>query len=134
MIRSNLPSGAQEIYEWLQGALNETHQQRQFHIAMAGGIAAGCLIWSILPGLVARALPESWHLPERMARRTVGEPSLWEAGDRMMRAENAEPWAFVIGAAEIRHQNRDAIAACEKKADKAKRATRCSIRLGGYEN
>jgi hypothetical protein len=37
-----------------------------------GGLLGGILIWAILPGLVARALPASWHVPEWMAARTMG--------------------------------------------------------------
>jgi hypothetical protein len=36
------------------------------------GVIAGILIWAVLPGLVARALPASWHVPEWMAARTIG--------------------------------------------------------------
>jgi len=32
---------------------------------------AGMLLWSILPGAVARSLPTSWHVPEWMAARTM---------------------------------------------------------------
>jgi hypothetical protein len=37
----------------------------------AGCVAGGMLIWSVLPGTVARSLPESWHVPEWMASRTM---------------------------------------------------------------
>lgn len=30
------------------------------------------LLWSILPGAIARSLPASWHVPEWMAARVVG--------------------------------------------------------------
>lgn len=33
---------------------------------------AGMLLWSIMPGAVARSLPASWHVPEWMAARTLG--------------------------------------------------------------
>jgi hypothetical protein len=45
----------------------------------AAGALAGILLWSVLPGAVARALPASWHVPEWMAARTLGtgrRPSL----------------------------------------------------------
>ncbi len=51
--------------------------------AAAGGVLAGVLLWSFLPGLVARALPESWHVPEWMAARTMGMEQR-EAGERMI--------------------------------------------------
>jgi len=40
--------------------------------AAVGGMLVGILIWSVLPGAVARSLPASWHVPEWMAARTIG--------------------------------------------------------------
>ncbi len=48
---------------------------------------------------------------------------------RMMRAENLNAWLFIAEAAEMRRQNRDVIEACEKKAAKANRSVRCTIRV-----
>ena len=53
---------------------------------------AGCLLWSVLPGFVARILLTSWHLPERLAARTVREPTLWEAGTRILYADSPAAW------------------------------------------
>ena len=39
---------------------------------MLGAFLFGILLWSILPGFVARSLPESWHVPQWMAARTLG--------------------------------------------------------------
>ncbi len=44
--------------------------------AAAGGLFAGILIWSALPGVVARSLPTSWHVPQWMAERTMGRRSI----------------------------------------------------------
>ncbi len=40
--------------------------------AAGGGMLIGILVWSVLPGAVARSLPASWHVPEWMAARTIG--------------------------------------------------------------
>lgn len=40
--------------------------------AAGGGLLVGILIWSVMPGAVARSLPASWHVPEWMAARTIG--------------------------------------------------------------
>lgn len=58
-------------------------QRNKLIQAAAGGVFAGLLLWSFLPGVVARALPESWHVPEWMAARTMGM-GLREAGERMI--------------------------------------------------
>lgn len=36
------------------------------------GLMVGMLIWAGLPGVIARSLPASWHVPEWMAARTLG--------------------------------------------------------------
>jgi len=41
------------------------------------GLIAGILLWSFLPGTIARAAPATWHLPEWMAARMMGrEPAV----------------------------------------------------------
>jgi hypothetical protein len=109
-----------------------TREQQREHLwwGIGGGVLAGCLLWAILPGVVARIMPVSWHWPERIAARTVREPTLWEAGARIMHADSPEAWQFIADAAEMRRANRDKIAACERAAAKTKKPVRCTIRLG----
>lgn len=56
---------------------------------VAGGAVGGILLWSALPGMVARALPESWHVPEWMAARTMGL-AMPVAGERMLRVAHPD--------------------------------------------
>lgn len=104
-------------------------QQRHLKWAAGGGLLAGCLLWSVLPGFAARILPTSWHLPERIAARTVREPTLWEAGIRIMHADSPEAWKAIADADEMRRDNREAIDVCEQRAAKAKQPVRCTIRV-----
>lgn len=49
-----------------------TQRQRKREMGIGGGaFIAGILLWSILPGAIARSLPASWHVPEWMAARTL---------------------------------------------------------------
>ena len=122
---------AARIIHGLVGAVRGTDEQRKHLIwAAGGGLAAGCLLWSILPGVLLRALPDSWHMPESMAAHIIGEPTLWDAGTRMMRAGSAEGWQAIADAAEMRRDNREAIDACEQAASKAEEPVRCSIKIG----
>lgn len=105
-------------------------QRRHIHWAGGGGLLAGCLLWAILPGAVARALPESWHVPERMAAHVAGGPTVWEAGVRIMHAGSPEAYRAIADAAEMRHRNRDVIVACEKNAAKRKKPVRCTLEIG----
>ncbi len=62
------------------GAINSIVQRGQaadrqhLRLVQAGiaGLLAGIVLWSFLPGAVARSLPASWHVPEWMAARTLG--------------------------------------------------------------
>ncbi|CAN5360474.1 hypothetical protein BH10PSE14_BH10PSE14_28890 [soil metagenome] len=122
---------AARIIRDLVGEVRNQRDQRERLLWTAGGsLLAGCLLWSFLPGVVARTLPESWHMPERLARHMVGEPTLWEAGVRIMRADSPEAWQVIADAAEIRRDNRETIDACEQAAAKAKRPVRCTITIG----
>jgi hypothetical protein len=50
-----------------------TNHQRKREMGIGGGaFIAGILLWSFLPGAIARSLPASWHVPEWMAARTLG--------------------------------------------------------------
>lgn len=105
-------------------------QRRHLLWAVGGGIIAGCPLWSILPGAVVRALPWSWHMPEKMAAHIVGEPTLWEAGTRMMRAGGSEFRNGSVEAMKMRKENIEPIRRCETKVGKTKAVVRCTIRVG----
>lgn len=113
------------------GTLRAKEEQR-WHMIYATGIAilAISLLWLFYPGWAASMAPQSWHWPERVARRTMGEPTLWDAGIRLMQTGNPEGWQAIVDAADMRQANRDTIAACERAAEKAKEPVRCTIRIG----
>lgn len=104
-------------------------QRRHLLWAVGGGLLAGMLFWSIMPGVILRALPASWHMPESMAAHIIGEPSLWQSGSRMMQAGNPDGWQAIVTAAEMQQANRKTIDACEQAAAKAKRPVRCTIKV-----
>lgn len=64
-------------------------QERQVIWFGLGGILLGILLWSILPGAVARSLPASWHVPEWMASRIMGMEQK-EAGQRLIISARAD--------------------------------------------
>lgn len=112
----------------LVATVRTAHEQgRHLWWAAGGGLLAGCLLWAILPGIILRALPDSWHGPEKMAAHIVGEPSIWEAGARLMRAGNPEAWRGVVEAAQMVRDNRETIGGCEKAAAKTAEPVRCTI-------
>lgn len=107
----------------------EAEQKRQTWRFAGMGLAAGILIWSILPGTIARAVPESWHWPERMARKAVGEPSIVEAGIRLIRSQNPEAWEELAEAQSILSANREALELCKERVRNSKSSIRCTVVL-----
>lgn len=105
-------------------------EQRQQLYQVAGGASlAGILLWSFLPGTIARAMPERWHWPERIATRMVGESTRWDAGARLMQSDSPQAWNALAQAADIQRDNRDAIDACRKSASTSRETVRCTIRI-----
>ena len=72
-------------------------QVRQVAIMTAVGALAGVIVWVCFSGPIARALPESWHVPERMAAATLRlDP--WDAGRRLMQSADPQGWAGLVDA------------------------------------
>jgi hypothetical protein len=90
----------------------------------------GAVVWSFLPGAVAQALPDSWHLPERMAARMVDAPTVTEAGIRLIRSQDPEGWKAMQSGARLEAQNREALSGCKTKAEKSGAPVRCYILVG----
>jgi hypothetical protein len=103
-------------------------QNRRLRWGMGTGFVLGCLVWSILPGVVAHVAPTGWHWPERIAARTLREPTLWKAGEHLMRADDEKSWDELMSAADVWRGNRDIIMGCRKVAN-AGRTARCVIRV-----
>ncbi|RJX66082.1 hypothetical protein D6858_14060 [Tsuneonella suprasediminis] len=108
----------------------ENEQKRQTWRFAGIGLAAGILLWSILPGTVARAMPESWQWPERMARKAVGEPTILEAGMRLIRSQNAEGFEELMATHRILNANREALEHCSERAENTTDAVSCHIQIG----
>lgn len=106
-----------------------TKQEQRRHMFYCGGGAALAisLLWLIYPGWAASISPQSWHWPESVARRTLGEPTLWDAGIRLMRTGNPDGWQVIVDAADLARENRDTLVACQKAAARAKQPVSCSV-------
>jgi Family of unknown function (DUF6118) len=87
---------------------------------------AGMIIWAIVPGPIIRAMPASWHLPERLAARAIGEDT-WGAGQRLMMFADPKSWNAIARASRILNENNKALQNCEMSADKKREAVRCDI-------
>ncbi|WP_324827943.1 DUF6118 family protein [Qipengyuania zhejiangensis] len=127
--RRHFDSAAMQLSAMVGRVRAEDEQKRQTWRFAGMGLAAGMLLWSILPGTIARAMPESWHWPERMARKAVGEPTTLEAGIRLIRSQNPEAWEELVDAQRILSANREALERCNERAQKAAGPVRCSVQV-----
>jgi hypothetical protein len=126
----SLYNGAvQELRTMVARAHVAADQRKRIIWAASGGILAGCLIWSILPGVVARSLPDNWSMPEKIAARVLREPSMWEGGVRLLRVGSPRAWKAISDAAEMRHHNKKVIADCERAAAKVGKPVRCTVKV-----
>lgn len=107
----------------------EAEQKRQTWHFAGMGLAAGLLLWSILPGTIARAMSESWHWPEWMAERALGESSRWNAGGRMMQSADPLAWNVLVAAADMQRDNRDKIEDCRKRANSSGKNVSCTLQI-----
>jgi hypothetical protein len=114
--------------EYLESTVATARKQRRRLVWTAGGgLLAGMLLWSILPGVTLRAMPQSWHMPENMARHIIGEPTLWEAGTRLMQADSPQAWNAITEAVELARDNRGIIQKCRETTKNTHQPTRCTI-------
>lgn len=127
--RDDLHHAARTMRSVTAHARTAAEQRQQLYQVAGGALLAGILLWSFLPGTIARAMPDSWHWPERMATRMVGEATRWDAGARLMQSDSAEAWSALAQAADIQRDNRDAIDACRKSAASSREPVRCTVRI-----
>ncbi|MFM5895548.1 MAG: DUF6118 family protein [Novosphingobium sp.] len=126
---NELRQAAQDMRAVTSHARTSAEQRRKLFQAVGGGVLGGILLWSFLPGTIARAMPESWQWPERMAARMVGEETPWTAGIRLMRAGDPGMWNAIVQASMIARENREAITGCVKSANATRQSVRCSVRV-----
>lgn len=126
---SDLNHAAQEMRKVTAHARTAAEQRQQLYQVAGGAMLAGILLWSFLPGTIARTMPDSWPWPERMAARIVSAPSRWDAGARLMQSDSPEAWNALVQAADIQRDNRDAIDDCQNTAATSKQAVRCTVKI-----
>lgn len=127
--RDDLHHAAQAMRSVTAHARTAAEQRQQLYQVAGGAFLAGILLWSFLPGTIARAMPDSWNWPERMAARLVGATSRWDAGARLMQSDSPEAWNALVQATDIQRDNPDAIDACRKSAATSQQPVRCSVKI-----
>ena len=89
-------------------------------------LVAGMVVWATVPGMVIRAMPTSWHLPERMAARAMGTDA-WDAGQRMMLFANPNEWESFAKVVRATEKSQNIISSCLKAANQSHKAVQCTV-------
>jgi hypothetical protein len=110
----------------LVSARTAQEQDKRLRRVSINCLVAGMVVWAIVPGPIIRAMPASWHFPERMAARAIGEDP-WEVGQRLMMFANPKGWNAIARASRIFNENDKALQNCEMSAEKRKQAVHCDI-------
>lgn len=92
---SGMDAATARIDSALARARSAAGQDRELLRNRIAFATAGMVLWAILPGVVARSLPASWAVPERIAARTVGK-DMWGAGEQMMVSADPKRWEQII--------------------------------------
>ncbi|AYJ86555.1 hypothetical protein D3Y57_11965 [Sphingomonas paeninsulae] len=66
-------------------------QEKELNYNRLAFAVAGMVFFAIVPGAIARSLPVSWAVPERIAARMLGL-TMWEAGEDMMGKDDPASW------------------------------------------
>jgi hypothetical protein len=127
--RKGLEDTTRQLHGVVVSARRGDEQNRWLAWSAIGGVVLGMALWAAFAGMVARAVPESWQWPEKMASRSLALP-MWEGGQRMMRASSPTAFANVAAGDRIITANREALEACRKRANRARETVSCTIKIG----
>src|SRR3546814_264185 len=111
--RSDMSEAARELRGLIGTTRARWQQDRWLFWIGLGGVVLGILLYALFAGLIARAMPDSWQLPERMAKRALAGPTLWDAGTHLMQRASLASWEGSVAAATLaRSEERRAGQAC----------------------
>lgn len=126
--REGLQQAVGDLRGWVNTARLARQQNRRLIQMALIGMLAGGLLGGWLPGAVARAAPDQWAWPEKMAAHTLRR-DLWPAGERLLETADARRWQDSRDGAAIVAQNRDVLAKCARNSSPVRHPKRCLIQL-----
>jgi hypothetical protein len=103
-------------------------QVRQVAIMTGVGAVVGVIVWVCFSGPIARAMPASWSVPERMAAATL-RLDRWEAGARLMQNANPQSWFQLVESSSLERENNAKLTACRSAMLKTGRPQTCLVIL-----
>ncbi len=122
-----------EMGTMVASARSAKKQMLWLRCGIAGGAAIGALVIAILPGPIARAMPESWLWPEQRAIQALGLDG-WQAGQRLLQVSNPDQWRIWATTIEATSESRDELAECLETSNRSARPVRCTINVGAFNN
>ena len=94
--------------------------------AGAIGLAAGLVVFPFLIHPIARLLPASWGIPERIATNVLGRAG-WDAGALLMQADSPVSWQQIVEANAVVRTGGEELKGCQDAAFRAAKDQRCTI-------
>lgn len=98
--REGVALAVSDLRSLINGARLSRSQNRRLIQTTLVGILVGGFLGGWLPGVVARAAPDQWAWPEKIAARTLRR-DLWSAGERMLETADARKWEDLRNGAAI---------------------------------
>jgi Family of unknown function (DUF6118) len=115
-----------EMAGFLTSARTENEQNKW--VLGFGGLclAFGLVAATVLPGPIYRAMPESWHWPEKRAANML-DRDMWEAGERFQAVADPKRWELRSRIERVTADSKDRIALCLSTATKARAPIKCNF-------
>ena len=126
--RKGLEDVTRQLHAYVVSGRTGDEQNRWLGLAAIGGVLVGIVAWALFAGPIARATPDSWRWPESMAARALGG-STWEGVRRLAVSDSPDTWNAMVAGAVIGRGNDEALQRCQRNANKAGEAVRCTVRI-----
>lgn len=88
---------ADSIGRVVGSALDEQRQLKWLLIGVSTALFWGVILGNVVPPVIDRRMPESWHWPEQRAADVLQRDG-WAAGERLLKVYDPERWAKVKAA------------------------------------
>lgn len=96
--------------------------------AAAAALVIGFALGTVVPALIAQAMPESWYKPEARAARELRR-SGWDAGVRLLEVAEPARWRAMSKATQLVSGNADKLTECRSRAGRYGKAVNCTIKV-----
>lgn len=126
--RKGLEDVTRQLHGLVASARHAGEQNRRLAWSAIGGVAIGMVLWAAGAGVVARAVPESWLWPEKMASRSL-RLDTWTASRRLAAVSQPDTWNTMVAGAVIAQANQETLEQCRRAANKAGEPVRCTVRI-----